>query len=61
MGFNVGGIQVPGIIASSIQTGKGMAEQVVQGQINEVKSNPAKFLKELQQPSGMSSFLDIKI
>jgi hypothetical protein len=61
MSMSVGGINVPGVIVSSIQSGKGIAESVVQGWVNEGKNNPARFLKELQQPSGLSSFLDIKI
>jgi len=61
MSGSVGGIPVQGVIVSSIQTGKGRAESVVQGWIDEGKNNPARFLKEIQQPSGLSSFLDIKI
>jgi hypothetical protein len=61
MSASVGGIQVPGVIVSSIQAGKGIAQSVVQGWVDEGKNNPAKFLKEIQQPSGLSSFLDIKI
>ncbi len=61
MGFSVGGIPVSGVVVAAIETGKGVAQQVVQGMINDVKNNPAKNLKEMQQPSGLSSFLDIKI
>jgi hypothetical protein len=61
MSGSIGGIPVQGVIVSSIQAGKGIAESVVQGWVNEGKNNPAKFLKEIQQPSGLSSFLDIKI
>jgi hypothetical protein len=61
MSASVGGINVPGVIVSSIQAGKGIAQSVVQGWVDEGKNNPAKFLKEIQQPSGLSSFLDIKI
>jgi hypothetical protein len=61
MSASVGGIPVQGVIVSSIQAGKGIAQSVVQSMVDEGKNNPAKFLKELQQPSGLSSFLDIKI
>jgi hypothetical protein len=61
MSASVGGVPVQGVIVASIQTGKGIAQSVVQAMVDEGKNNPAKFLKELQQPSGLSSFLDIKI
>jgi hypothetical protein len=61
MSASVGGVQVQGVIVASIQAGKGIAQSVVQSMIDEGKNNPAKFLKEIQQPSGLSSFLDIKI
>jgi hypothetical protein len=61
MSASVGGVYVAGVIVSSIQAGKGIAQSVVQGWVDEGKNNPAKFLKEIQQPSGLSSFLDIKI
>ena len=61
MSFKVGGLPVNGAVVAAIETGKGMAQQVVQGLINDVKNNPTKNLKEMQQPSGLSSFLDIKI
>jgi hypothetical protein len=61
MSASVGGVPVQGVIVASIQAGKGIAQSVVQSMIDEGKNNPAKFLKEIQQPSGLSSFLDIKI
>jgi|GEM_PF-2400888 len=61
MGFQVGGVPVSGIIVTSIQNGKGIAQEVVQSMVNEVKNDPAKQLRTMQQPSGLSSFLDIKI
>jgi hypothetical protein len=61
MSFSVAGNPVQGVIVSAIQSGKGVAEQVVQQAVNEVKNDPAKTLRDMQQPSGLSSFLDIKI
>lgn len=61
MSFNIGGIPVNGVIVNSIETGKSKAEEVIKSQIQEALSNPAKNIKELQQPSGLSVFLDIKV
>lgn len=61
MSFNIAGNRVDGIIVQAISSGKATAQQVVQQQVNEVKNDPAKNLREMQQPSGLSSFLDIKV
>lgn len=61
MSFNIAGNRVDGIIVQAISSGKSTAQQVVQQSINEVKNDPTKNLREMQQPSGLSSFLDIKV
>ncbi|MDF2725109.1 MAG: hypothetical protein K0Q59_4784 [Paenibacillus sp.] len=61
MSFNIAGNRVEGVVVAAISAGKSTAQQVVQQQINEVKNDPAKNLREMQQPSGLSSFLDIKV
>jgi hypothetical protein len=61
MGFNIGGIPVKGAVVNAIETGKSIAEQIVTQRIREVLNDPAKNTREMQQPSGLSSFLDIKI
>jgi hypothetical protein len=61
MSFNVGGSSVKGAVVNAIETGKSTAEQVVNQKIKEVINDPAKNTRDMQQPSGLSSFLDIKI
>ncbi|MCD9022526.1 hypothetical protein [Cohnella silvisoli] len=61
MSMSVGGSRGEGVITQSVQSGVQRAEQVVQEMINDVKNDPAKTLRELQQPSGLSTFLDIRI
>jgi hypothetical protein len=61
MSFNVGGMPVKGVVVNAIETGKSNAEQVVNQKIKEVMNDPAKNTRDMQQPSGLSSFLDIKI
>ncbi|WP_127583911.1 hypothetical protein [Paenibacillus koleovorans] len=61
MSFNIAGTQVPGCVVKAIETGKSKAQEVVQGMINEAINDPTKNLKQMQQPSGLSSFIDIKI
>ncbi|RUL51713.1 MULTISPECIES: hypothetical protein [Lysinibacillus] len=60
MGVNIGGIQVQGSTASIVQSNKQVAEQAVNAMIQEAKNDPAKNIRELQQPSPFSQFLDIK-
>jgi hypothetical protein len=55
------GIHVPGIIASIVQDNKQAAEQALNEIINKHKDDPAHIIKEIQQPSPFSQFLDIKI
>lgn len=60
--FNIGGgTNVPGCIVKAIETGKSKAEQVVKQAINDVMSDPAKNIKQAQQPSGLSAFMDIRV
>lgn len=61
MSFNVGGMPVKGVVVNAIEAGKSTAEQVVNQKIREVLNDPAKNTRELQQPSGLSTFMDIKI
>ena len=61
MSFSVGGIPVQGIVVQSIQAGKSRAEEVVKQMITEVMNDPGKNLRDMQNPSGLSSFLDLKV
>jgi hypothetical protein len=61
MSFNIGGIQIPGVIANIVQDNKQAAEQALNQIINKHKDDPAHNIKEIQQPSPFSQFLDIKI
>ena len=61
MSVSIMGIHVPGIIASIIQDNKQAAEQALNQIINKHKDDPAHIIKEIQQPSPFSQFLDIKI
>jgi hypothetical protein len=59
--FSVGGIPVQGVVANSIQSGKQRAEQVVEQKVKEVLNDPAKNTRDMQKPSGISPFMDIKV
>jgi hypothetical protein len=61
MSVSIGGIQIPGVIASIVQDNKQAAEQALNQIINKHKDDPAHIIKEIQQPSPFSQFLDIKI
>jgi hypothetical protein len=61
MSVNIMGIQIPGAIASIVQDNKAIAEQALNEMINKHKDDPARIIKEIQQPSPFSQFLDIKI
>lgn len=61
MGFNIAGNRVDGIIVQAIQRNKQIAERVVNQAIRDVVNDPAKNIREMQQPSGLSTFLDIRI
>ncbi|MED4877500.1 hypothetical protein P9711_07550 [Anoxybacillus geothermalis] len=61
MSFSIGGVQIPGIIARIIEDNKQIAEQALNEMINKHKDAPAHIIKEIQQPSPFSQFLDIKI
>jgi hypothetical protein len=61
MSVSIGGVPVQGIIARIVQDNKAIAEQALNEMINKHKDNPARIIKEIQQPSPFSQFLDIKI
>ncbi|BAD77417.1 MULTISPECIES: hypothetical protein [Anoxybacillaceae] len=61
MSVSIGGVPVQGIIARIVQDNKEIAEQALNEMINKHKDDPARIIKEIQQPSPFSQFLDIKI
>jgi hypothetical protein len=61
MSVSIGGVPVQGIIARVVQDNKEIAEQALNEMINKHKDDPARIIKEIQQPSPFSQFLDIKI
>ncbi|MCL6586723.1 MAG: hypothetical protein K6T72_09475, partial [Anoxybacillus sp.] len=58
---SIGGVQIPGVIARIVEDNKQIAEQALNEIINKHKDDPARIVKEIQQPSPFSQFLDIKI
>ncbi|WP_100332337.1 hypothetical protein [Bacillus xiapuensis] len=50
-----------GPVSQFVLISKQIAEQAVSEQIQEVINDPAKRIRELQQPSPFSQFIDIKI
>ncbi|MFB5166826.1 hypothetical protein V2P11_13725 [Parageobacillus toebii] len=52
---------VQGVVAHIVQDNKSIAEQALNEMINKHKNDPAHIIKEIQQPSPFSQFLDIKI
>ncbi|WP_163099288.1 hypothetical protein [Peribacillus alkalitolerans] len=61
MGLAIGGIPVQGIISKLVETNREVAEQAVTAKIQEVLNDPAKNVREIQQSSPLSQFLDVKI
>jgi hypothetical protein len=61
MGFNVGGMPVRGAIVEAITNDKGYIEQIVRSNIKQALNDAAGNTKKMQQPSGLSTFLDIKV
>jgi hypothetical protein len=61
MGFSICGIPVRGAIVESIANDKGYIEQVVQSSIKQALNDAAGNTRKMQQPSGLSTFLDIKV
>ncbi|MBA2871321.1 hypothetical protein HNQ85_001591 [Anoxybacillus calidus] len=61
MSVSIGGVQIPGVIARIVEDNKQIAEQALNEIINKHKDDPARIIKEIQQPSPFSQFLDIKI
>lgn len=50
-----------GPVSQFIVNNKQRAEQAIVSNIKEAIDNPAKTIRDLQQPSPLSQFLDIKI
>jgi hypothetical protein len=61
MSVSIGGVPVQGVVARIVQDNKQIAEQALNEIINKHKDDPARIIKEIQQPSPFSQFLDIKI
>jgi hypothetical protein len=61
MSVSIGGVPVQGVVARIVQDNKAIAEQALNEIINKHKDDPARIIKEIQQPSPFSQFLDIKI
>jgi hypothetical protein len=61
MSVSIGGVLVQGVVARIVQDNKAIAEQALNEMINKHKDDPARIIKEIQQPSPFSQFLDIKI
>lgn len=55
----IGGPQGP--VSQFVMISKQAAEETIKMHIKEAMDNPAKTIRELQQPSPFSQFLDIKI
>ncbi|MED4454429.1 hypothetical protein [Metabacillus fastidiosus] len=56
----VGGVG-EGPVSQFVVINKQIAEEAINSQIKEVLNDPAKRIRELQQPSPFSQFIDIKI
>ncbi|KIL78434.1 hypothetical protein [Bacillus badius] len=56
----IGGVG-EGPVSQFVMISKQIAEQAVNEKIQDVVSDPAKRIRELQQPSPFSQFIDIKI
>lgn len=61
MSLSIGGEQVRGVIARVVEDNRQITEQVLNEIIGKHKDDPAHNIKEIQQPSPFSQFLDIKI
>lgn len=61
MSINIGGVPVNGAVTEYMKYMKQINEQALNQVIQEAKNDPAKFIREMQQPSPYSQFLDIKI
>ncbi|WP_027409289.1 hypothetical protein [Anoxybacteroides tepidamans] len=61
MSLSIGGVPVQGVIARVVEDNKQIAEQALNEIINKHKDDPAHMIREIQQPSPFSQFLDIKI
>lgn len=61
MSVSIGGVHVPGVIARIVQDNKAIAEQALNEIVNKHKDDPARIVKEIQQPSPFSQFLDVKV
>ncbi|KDE46757.1 hypothetical protein [Geobacillus sp. CAMR5420] len=61
MSVSIGGVPVQSVAVRIVQDNKAIAEQALNEMINKHKDDPARIIKEIQQPSPFSQFLDIKI
>lgn len=60
--MGVGGIGAgQGPVSQFVMISKQSAEQAITSNIREALQNPEKTIQEIQQPSPLSQFLDIKI
>lgn len=57
---SIGGVG-GGPVSQFVVMTKQIAEEAINSQIKEVLNDPAKRIRELQQPSPFSQFIDIKI
>jgi hypothetical protein len=54
MSVSIGGVPVQGVVARIVQDNKAIAEQALNEIINKHKDDPARIIKEIQQPSPFS-------
>ncbi|MGG3799040.1 hypothetical protein [Metabacillus fastidiosus] len=58
--MSIGGVG-GGPVSQFVIINKQLAEQAITSQIKDVLNDPAKNIKEMQQPSPFAQFIDIKI
>jgi hypothetical protein len=61
MGMSIGGVPIQGVIAQLVQTNREVAEQAVTARIKEAINDPTKNVREIQQISPFSQFLDVRV
>jgi hypothetical protein len=61
MGMSIEGVPIQGVIAQLVQTNREVAEQAVTARIKEPIYDPTKNVRELQQTSPFSQFLDVRV
>jgi hypothetical protein len=60
MSLGIGGVG-QGPVSQFVVLNKQKAEQAILANIKDAVDNPAKTIRDLQQPSPLSQFLDVKI